>query len=896
MRGMRGTIYFEYGIACCLALHPVSALPVAAKPMIDDAHDRVQTTLDPMMDRIGTLAPRSAREIGPSHIAIGCEMLPRGYGDFESFKEYLPPLGIARVRLHAGWAKLEPEKGRWDFTWLDRQVNWLVENGMEPLLETSYGNSIYPGAGGASLSDGMPRGEEALAAWDRYVERLAARYPQVKNWACWNEPNNIDANTPEIVVDNNIRTARIILKHIPGARIGMLSLGTRNMNAFTEECLKLFRAKNAIGLFTWIIYHDYHPNPDDCYANRVDEWARIVRKYAPGLKIWNGESGATSDAHYSGGISSLKWNSELTQAKWDARRLVADLGHGFDSLVFTICDPCYDQPMRYTRHIPSYWVRTRSDRFMKRMGLLKCNDRLEVVKVKPAYYTVQNVATLFDSTIETADFCIDPFPGEGGEGLVAYSFRQKGTGIPIIAFWDASRHPENENAIRRATLSVTVARPKEPVWVDLVTGAIYRIPEGMVIGDHRGNRSTLFEGVPYYDAPVVITERALAAGAFTAYLSRNPPKDVLARADGTRVKSAGEWSRDVRPAVMKFFGEDVYGVLPPKPAKLDFRLVESGNAFGGAACRRQYVVRSEDANGAHDFDVLVYLPNGNTAPEKWRGPGRTPAFVYPNFSGNHTLCSDSAVREYGGWTYGGVACARGSRPDRACVEEIVRRGFAFATFCFNEVYPDCGTRDAAAESVWRIFDSAKLPEEKLAHPAWSWGAQRVRDLLETLPEIDQSKVAIVGHSRMGKNATITGAHDARFSLVCANCGGAKSLKHLPNLKFPNWFSRNLARYVQTGATGLPADELDRLSAKFPAPPFDQGEFLGCIAPRALVISTAAGDDVSCPESSYRTYCEANRIFGLFGKSVGWRIREGKHAITHDDWRWFMDYEEETLKW
>ena len=84
---MRETIYFEYGIACCLALHLVSALPVAAKPMIDDAHDRVQTTLDPMMDRIGTLAPRSAREIGPSHIAIGCEMLPRGYGDFESFKE-----------------------------------------------------------------------------------------------------------------------------------------------------------------------------------------------------------------------------------------------------------------------------------------------------------------------------------------------------------------------------------------------------------------------------------------------------------------------------------------------------------------------------------------------------------------------------------------------------------------------------------------------------------------------------------------------------------------------------------------------------------------------------------------------------------------------------------------
>ena len=49
-----------------------------AAVMIDDAHDRVQTTFDPQLDRIGTLRPRAAREVGRSHLAIGCEMLPRG--------------------------------------------------------------------------------------------------------------------------------------------------------------------------------------------------------------------------------------------------------------------------------------------------------------------------------------------------------------------------------------------------------------------------------------------------------------------------------------------------------------------------------------------------------------------------------------------------------------------------------------------------------------------------------------------------------------------------------------------------------------------------------------------------------------------------------------------------
>ena len=489
----------------------VMLVPVAvwAKSMIDDAHDRVQTTLDPMMDRIGTLVPRSAKEIGPSRIAIGCEMLPRGYGDFENFKEYMPPLGIARVRLHAGWAKLEPEPGKWDFVWLDRQVNWLIENGCEPLLETSYGNPAYPDAGGASLSDGLPHGEAALAAWDRYVEKLVTRYPQVKNWSCWNEPSNGGVNKAEDLADNNIRTATIIKRHIPDAKIGMLVLSSPNLK-YTKACFEVFKKRDALKLFHWAIMHDYSPNPDSYYARSGDAWAAYVRKEAPHLKIWNGESGATSDPHFSADISSAKWNSELTQAKWDARRVVADLGHGFETLVFTMYDPCYDNPDRYCRQVPSYWVRTRPDRFMKRMGLVKCNDRLEVTKVKSAYYTVQNLATLFDATIEPAKLRAKVMSGEEDDRLVIYTFRQKDTQIPLVAFWNASKHPVNDNAVERTTLSFGGFSFEEPVWIDLVTGAIYRVPAQMIIRNQRARQGGMqLEGIPFYDAPVVVTERKL---------------------------------------------------------------------------------------------------------------------------------------------------------------------------------------------------------------------------------------------------------------------------------------------------------------------------------------------------------------------------------------------------
>ena len=45
-----------------------------------------------------------------------------------------------------------------------------------------------------------------------------------------------------------------------------------------------------------------------------------------------------------------------------------------------------------------------------------------------------------------------------------------------------------------------------------------------------------------------------------------------------RVTSAEEWTRNVRPRVIEFFDANVYGRLPPKPAKLSFDLVERGLA------------------------------------------------------------------------------------------------------------------------------------------------------------------------------------------------------------------------------------------------------------------------------------------------------------------------------
>lgn len=81
-------------------------------------------------------------------------------------------------------------------------------------------------------------------------------------------------------------------------------------------------------------------------------------------------------------------------------------------------------------------------------------------------------------------------------------FKDKRSGVVSIAIWDDSRDPHKGEVPGCVTLTFDKQIYKEPVAVDLRNGAVYSLIM-------KGGR--IYE-IPYYDSPVVVTEKELVSG------------------------------------------------------------------------------------------------------------------------------------------------------------------------------------------------------------------------------------------------------------------------------------------------------------------------------------------------------------------------------------------------
>jgi hypothetical protein len=323
-----------------------------------------------------------------------------------------------------------------------------------------------------------------LAAWDRWVEAMATRYKgKVRDWAMWNEPDINKQHKPEDIAVFNIRTAEIIKRVIPDARIAGLSLASSNPKLL-DNCLKALAERGKVDLFHWFIYHGYAFNPDSSYRN-VEALKTTLAKYSAKARMRQGENGCPSELTTKFALSKHPW-TEYSQAKWDLRRMLGDLGHDVESAVFTICD------FNHT------------GREINRKGLLRATADKKVEKIKLAYYSVQNAVAVFDDTLQRVKELDVTVTHD--KGTACFAYRKKTTGQNLLVLWDNSGTPGDAFVTHPAQVEVKGLAIKEPVWVDLVSGRIYEIPADCITS---AGELTIFKDVSLYDAPVLIAEKAM---------------------------------------------------------------------------------------------------------------------------------------------------------------------------------------------------------------------------------------------------------------------------------------------------------------------------------------------------------------------------------------------------
>jgi len=437
---------------------------------------------------VAQLKTRDAKAIKSSTWSIGGETLDRDYTDYQSYKSYLGPLGAKRIRLQGGWSKCEKTKGVYDWKWLDAVIPDAASRGVAPWVELSYGNPIYEGGGEAKLMGRIPTSAEGLAAWDNWVRAIVTRYKdQVPEWEIWNEPDGNPLNTGSELGVFYIRTARLIKSIQPNARLIALGMASITKLDWTRDFFEVLQREKALDLVDIMTYHGYRHNPDDAYPH-VERMRQLVWSYNPKVVFMQGENGAPSQAKGTtvGALTDQDW-SELTQAKWDLRRMLGDHGRGIATNLFTISD------IHYAAGDHMVGINSK--------GLLQTNADKTIKRPKLAYKAAQHVFSLFDDQIQRV---IDVKPTVNQETVNGFAYRHTSKKGSLVTLWSKEARPTEAYVPKLTTVTVK-GQFTQPVFVDMITGKVYEIPRKQY---QKSGDTWTFSEIPIPDYPVLIAEKS----------------------------------------------------------------------------------------------------------------------------------------------------------------------------------------------------------------------------------------------------------------------------------------------------------------------------------------------------------------------------------------------------
>ncbi len=362
--------------------------------------------------------------------------------------------------------------------------------------------------------------------------------------------------------------------------------------------------------------------------------------------------------------------------------------------------------------------------------------------------------------------------------------------------------------------------------------------------------------------------------------------DPMIFANGKRVQTPEQW-RQRREEMKEIIQYYFTGTIPPPPGNVRGTLLDQRDLVNGTV-KFERVRLSFGPDESLGFEVAIFRPADG---------GPFPTVVQPSFfltpgSPMPTTAEMAALTTAPTTQTARPSFLRPITPESAAsgYSDLLRRGYAVCTFWYQQCGVDNETHSKSTGffSAYPSYDWGDLA-------AWAWGMSRCVDYLETRDFADKSKFIAVGHSRLGKTTLIAGAMDERFALVApagSGCAGTGAFRFNGPGRggkqgiedFAKRFGYQMGPRMQDFV-----GQVDRL-------PFDQHWLIALVAPRPLISIEALNDGACNGMACKKSWLAARSVYDFLGADdeLGVNFREGKHALTAEDWKAILDFSDSRL--
>lgn len=266
----------------------------------------------------------------PARVPVETPMAVCHAGYSKSDEEYriLGDLGVQAVRADFHWHGIEPEAGKWDFSYRDAFVDAAVRNGTKVIAILDFDNDAVE-QDPVGKTKGPYIAPADIPRFLEYVRQTVTHFKgRVYAWEIWNEPNIglfWKGSLREFYVLAR-QTAEAVRAADPSAIIVGTAM-TSPFGALTSEGIEGLHASGALAQVQYPSCHLYVTNP----RHYVPEFMKVLataRRYRHRGSIWVTEVGAPDGGYYPWVTTGAMLADHVIKAYTSATSL------GFDTVVW----------------------------------------------------------------------------------------------------------------------------------------------------------------------------------------------------------------------------------------------------------------------------------------------------------------------------------------------------------------------------------------------------------------------------------------------------------------------------------------------------------------------------------------------------------------------------------